>query len=104
MGAHLVQLLLPLHDQGGDRFPRALHDAVVRELTDRFGGLTAYTRAPAAGLWEEDGGRTVRDDVVVYEVMCETLERPWWGAYRAELERRFMQDEIVVRALGMERL
>jgi hypothetical protein len=101
---HLVQLLLPLYDNAGLRFPAALYDQVLRELTDRFGGLTAYARAPAAGLWEEEPGKTRRDDIVVYEVMVEALDRAWWARYRETLERRFSQDELVVRAQAIERL
>ena len=101
---HLVQLLLPLFDKVGARFPQSHYDAVVEELTRRFGGLTAYVRAPAAGLWQEDTGRTQRDDIVVYEVMAEHLDAPWWAAYRRELERRFAQDELVVRAQDIRRL
>ena len=73
-------------------------DTVAAELPERFGGLTAYARAPAAGLWQEASGRTQRDDIVVYEVMVETLEPPWWTQYRRRLEARFAQDELVVRA------
>ena len=101
---HLVQILLPLYDPDGQRFGREPFDAVVKRLTERFGGLTAYTRAPAAGLWKEEGGATQRDDIVVYEVMVEALEPDWWAAFRADLERRFRQDEVVVRAQEMRRL
>jgi hypothetical protein len=103
---HLVQLLLPLTDNDGRPFPAA-HFAAVREtLTGRFGGLTAYSRAPAEGLWEGDGGggRPARDDIVVYEVMVDALDRRWWAEFRAGLERQFAQDEIVVRAQRVERL
>ena len=101
---HLVQLLLPLRDNHGERFPQALFDEVAGELTRRFGGLTAYSRAPAAGLWEERPGDTRRDDVVVYEVMTESLDAPWWQDYRRGLEGRFAQDELVVRAQRIQRL
>ncbi len=101
---HLVQLLLPVYDPSGARFPQSYYDAVAHELTERFGGLTAYVRAPAAGLWQEETGRTRRDDIVVYEVMVEALEPAWWAAYRASLERRFAQEELVVRAQEMRRL
>ena len=101
---HLVQLLLPLYDNAGGSFP-ASHYAFVRdELTARFGGLTAYTRAPAEGLWSDDGGRPARDDIVVYEVMVESLDRAWWRDFRAALERRFAQEELVVRAQLVEKL
>ena len=101
---HLIQILLPVYDKAGARFPQGHYDQVADELTERFGGLTAYVRAPAAGLWQEDTGRTRRDDIVVYEVMAERLEPEWWAAYRRELERRFAQDELVVRAQEMRRL
>src|SRR5688500_20377732 len=90
---HLVQLLLPRYDE-----------AVARELTDRFGGMTAYARAPAKGEWKPAPDRTVHDDVGVYEVMVEELDRGWWASYRRELEKRLGEEELVVRAHLIERL
>lgn len=100
---HLVQLLLPLYDPEGERFPQARYAAVRAELTDRFGGVTAYVRAPAAGLWQEDG-EVHRDDIVIHEVMVEALDRAWWAEYRERLRREFEQEELVVRASGIELL
>ena len=101
---NLVQLLLPVYDEHGKRFPQAMYDQVAHELTEGFGGLTAYVRAPAKGLWEERPGETRRDDIVVYEVMVDSLDAAWWKRYRESLEQRFRQDELVVRAMEMERL
>ena len=101
---HLVQLLLPLYDNDGRAFPPAHYAAVRATLTNRFKGLTAYTRAPAQGLWSEADGPPRRDDIVVYEVMAETLDRAWWDELRRSLERRFAQEELVIRSLVMERL
>ena len=101
---YLVQLLLPVYDNAGRPFPPAFYVAVRDELAARFGGLTAYTRAPAEGLWSQDGGQPARDDIVVYEVMVEELDRPWWEALRVRLERQFAQQELVVRAQPVERL
>ena len=36
--------------------------------------------------------------------MVESLDPAWWSGYRRELERRFEQDELVVRAQPMQRL
>jgi len=44
------------------------------------------------------------DEIVIFEVMTETLDRDWWSEYRLELERRFRQREIVVRAQTIEQL
>jgi hypothetical protein len=100
---HVVQLLLPLYDNEKQRFARDLYDRVSADLTERFGGLTAYTRAPAAGLWR-DGGEAVRDDVVVYEVMAGSLDRDWWRAFRERVERDFRQDHVIIRAQKSELL
>jgi hypothetical protein len=100
---HLVQLLVPLYDNAGKRFPKSMHDRLAKELADRFGGVTAYARAPASGLWKK-GGRAERDDIVVYEVMVKRLEPAWWKRYRKTLEGRFDQDEMVVRSQATRRL
>jgi len=39
------------------------------------------------------------DDVVIVEVMAKQLEREWWRPYREDLERRFRQEEIMIRSL-----
>ena len=100
---HLVQILLPLADNEGRRFSGADYARVRGELAERFGGITAYSRAPAEGVWK-DGGETSRDDVVIFEVMAESLDRAWWRAYRTELETRFRQEAIIARALRIEML
>jgi hypothetical protein len=101
---YLVQLLLPLQDQQGRAYPRDLYDDLARRLTERFGGVTAYSRSPATGLWETPAGETVRDQVVVYEVMAEDLEPAWWAELRKRLEARLAQEELVVRAQEIRRL
>ncbi len=64
-------------------------------LRAQFGGLTAFTRAPAEGLWRSGSEKTSRDDIVVLEVMAEGIDRDWWRAYKRELKARFRQREIV---------
>jgi len=101
---HLVQVLLPLYDNDGHPLSRDLHRQVGTELAERFGGLTAHTRAPAEGLWRDGPAPAVRDDIVIYEVMAEKLDRRWWQAYRRRLEARFRQEQIVIRAQEIELL
>lgn len=100
---HLVQLLLPTRDKEGEAFPRGAFEQVSRELTERFGGVTAYSRAPAEGRWKQDT-ETEHDDIVVVEVMDENLDRSWWAAYREELQKRFRQDVVIVRAQDIDLL
>jgi hypothetical protein len=77
---------------------------VLKELTERFGGATAYDRAPAKGLWKPNPQETVHDTIVVYEVMVESLDTAWWARYRQDLEARLAQQELVVRAMEIRRL
>jgi hypothetical protein len=94
---YLIQILLPLYDNAGKPLSSELFARVRAELTERYGGLTAYSRSPAQGLWK-DRGETVHDDIVVFEVMADALDRGWWRHYRQSLEAAFRQDTIMVRA------
>lgn len=101
---HLVQILLPLSDNDGRPFVRAEYEEVRRALTERFGGVTAYVRAPAEGHWKEDERSTASDEIVIYEVMVQGLDRGWWADYRERLREQFRQEELVVRATAVEPL
>jgi hypothetical protein len=94
---HLIEIFLPLSDNNGRLFDAEKYAAIRQDLTARFGGLTAFTRSPAQGS-TTDGGKTVHDDIVVFEVMTEKLDAAWWRRYRRQLEHEFRQDVIVARA------
>lgn len=94
---YLIQLLLPLYNNSGVRFEPALFNEVRSELIERFGGITAYSRAPAHGLWH-DSAQLVRDDLIIYEVMTDQLDQGWWRNYREQLEGRFEQQSLIIRA------
>ncbi len=100
---HLVEILLPLTDDGGKAFALNTYENILKDLTDRFGGVTAFNRAPADGISKE-GGKVTRDNIVVFEVMTEHLDRAWWEAYRRKLEQSFRQDEILIRATAITKL
>jgi len=97
----LIQILLPLRDNEGTAFPQELFAEVLQELSDRFGGSTAFTRSPAEGVWQSEGAKHL-DDIIVVEVMATDLDRNWWMSYRESLETRFRQKEIVVRSQTTE--
>ena len=101
---YLVQLLIPLRDNRGSSFPASHYGALRDELATRFGGVTAYTRAPAEGTWDGHGQSRDTDDIVIYEVMVDRLDRDWWASFRRGLEAQFEQDELVIRAQAIERL
>jgi hypothetical protein len=93
----LVQVLLPLTDNLRHPFPRDYYDRVALELTERFGGVTAYTRARAEGRWKHEGD-TATEEMVVIEVMVAQLDEAWWTGYRKGPETMFRQQRIIVRA------
>ena len=100
---HLIEILLPLFDDQKQPIAGDLYDRLAGQLTDKFGGVTSFSRAPAEGRWR-DGGATAHDDIVVLEVMTETLERAWWSELRVRLMREFKQDDVVIRSSRIERL
>jgi hypothetical protein len=99
---HLIELLLPLYDNNGNPFGSDLFDQIRNELTDLFGGITAFRRSPAEGLWQETDGKVYRDEIVVYEVMVEEFDRLWWLSYREKLESIFKQEQLVIRAIKID--
>jgi hypothetical protein len=104
MAMYLVQILLPLYDNEGSPFAQQEYARVRDELTELFGGITTYVRSPAEGLWKESHQRTVRDDIVIYEVMAEHLDREWWRGYREELSKRYRQELLIVRVSEVQLL
>jgi hypothetical protein len=101
---HLIQILLPRYDAQGQRFDDQLFARTRAELVEQFGGVTAYLRSPAAGVWVAPGGAVERDEVVMVEVVAEDLDPAWWRKYLKELETRFGQDEMHARALPATKL
>ena len=101
---HLIQLLLPLHDNEGRAFPGTYFAQVREDLTERFGGVTAFIRAPAVGLWKEGPSDINRDEVVMFEVLAGELDRNWWALYREQLQSKFRQDEVLIWASSISKL
>lgn len=100
----LVQLLLPLHDNHKQAFPTAYFNKVREDLTNRFGGVTAFVRSPALGLWKEHSDTINHDEMVMFEVLTEQLDEDWWTDYRKQLQERFRQEELLVWASNITRL
>ena len=101
---HLIQLLLPLHDNTNKAFPKSHFNRVREDLTDRFGGVTAFVRSPAIGLWKEGNDEVNRDEVVMFEVMADQLDKDWWATYRNQLQEQFRQDEVLIWASTINKL
>lgn len=99
----LIQILLPQRDDAGAPFEANVYEQVRHRLTQKFGGMTFYRHAPAEGT-RQASSNTEHDEIVLAEIMVADLDEDWWSAYRSELEKRFHQSEIVVRAIPIRRL
>lgn len=100
----LIELLLPLNGRDGRPLDRSVFDRLKTELTDRFGGVTAFLQAPAEGVWESPISGTVEDRVAVFQVMVNDVDVEWWRSCRQDLERELDQEEILVRSLYVTKI
>jgi len=98
----LIELFLPMYDSQGNGLEKNLK-AISDELTERFGGVTAFVQSPAEGSWLKDN-EVKKDEIAVYEIMVETLDKKWWRTYATTLEMNLKQKEILIRATQIERL
>jgi hypothetical protein len=66
--SYLVQILLPTRTGNGQPVTQARFEELLQELTNKFGGVTSFVRAPGQGLWNS-GEDVERDNIAVIEVM-----------------------------------
>jgi len=100
---HLVEVFVPLNRGDGSPVKPNEIQKLVRRLADRFGGATAFSRAPADGLWKESSAMS-HDRIVIIEVMVDQLDRKWWTVLKEGLERDLQQEKLVVRCALCELL
>jgi inorganic pyrophosphatase len=93
----LVELFLPLYDNQGKHFGTHKFKKIRDLLTDKFGGITEYTRNPASGFWKKDDEQTVKDMLLIIEVMCAEVDMDFWNNLKVKLLKSFQQDQIVIR-------
>jgi hypothetical protein len=98
---YLIEIFLPLNTNDGTPQPVEIFRRVREQLADQFGLVTAFTRNPAKGISLQEGNERVEDDIIVYEVMVEAVDRFWWQSYKRDLEERFHQEEILIRATAV---
>lgn len=102
MTKKLFQIFLPLYDQAGDPIPLQNYKDLRKELTEKFGGLTRYSRAPATGVWKDPDDDLAIDKIIVYEVIGESRNRKYWQNLKIGLEKKFDQEEILIRCLDVD--
>lgn len=98
----LFQILLPLYDNEGKPFSDDMYKAIRLELTERFGGLTAYSRSPATGLWKDGDEELTVEKLIVYEVIADDFEKKFWKSFKEILKAQFRQEDMIIRCTDIE--
>ena len=93
----VVELFLPLEKPDGSAVPGEVFERIKRELTDRFGGVTAHLQSPAEGAWKPEAADIIHDRIAIFEVMIEDVDTEWWRDYRHRLEAELDQHRILAR-------
>ncbi len=92
-----IEVFIPLYDKEGNRFSDHLYQSVSKQLIKNFGGITAYIRSPAVGIWENSDGMQIKDDHVIYEIMVSEIDHSYWKQFKKKLELQFAQKELIIR-------
>jgi hypothetical protein len=71
---------------------------------ERFGGLTAYARSPAEGVWAPTATMETEDDIFVVEVMVDEFMPLWWRELQHGLEEKLHQQHVVIRAIAIQQI
>ena len=100
----LVEIFIPRNFSIGQRVEIDRLKVLQQELARKFGGVTAFIRSSASGLWTNEHGHVEQDDIAVFEVMVSELDHDWWKSFRQKLEVEFDQDEILIRGTQIERI
>jgi hypothetical protein len=94
---NLLQLFIPLTDNQGHQFDQSIFLDLRQQLTDRFGGVTIYSRGPVTGLWKEAENQIIADQMIIYEVLTEQIDLPYWKQFKLHLEDLLQQEQILIR-------
>ena len=93
-----IELYLPLYNNDKKAFPTSHYESVKQNLSDKFGGITMYSRTPVIGLWKESQESIVKDDLVIYEIISEKLDESFWQEYKFMLQSLFQQEAIIIKS------
>ena len=93
----VVELFLPLEKPDGTPIPAETFERIKSELTERFGGVTAFLQSPAEGAWKPRSRAVIHDRVAIFEVMVGDVDTAWWRAYRQALEVELEQEQVLAR-------
>ena len=91
------ELLIPLSDNKGQRFPSSTIEGVGETLLGRFGGCRCQPFSPHLGSWKHRG-HVYRDQLLLFTVDGPRSDESltWMIGFKQRLKRQFKQLEIYV--------
>jgi inorganic pyrophosphatase len=90
-----IELFIPVYTKNGKPFPKKHYTNLHQKLTEKFGGLTMYSRVPVTGFWKENSKTTLKEDIIVYEVLAAEIDDKFWTKLKAWVLKAFNQEEII---------
>lgn len=101
-----IEIYLPLFYNDGRPIESGKFDITRKELIKKFDGLTAMQANPDFALegWWVNQGLTYRDKIVVFRIDSPELNKRFWARYKTVLKRRFVQEEIYITSVELNRL
>lgn len=99
---NLVEIFVPCRYPDGRDIPGEFFTRLTAQLTEKFNGTTAFLRSPAEGAWVNEQGHCDHDEIVIFEVLVEDLDRDWWSEFRLGLELELDQKKLLIRATTIE--
>jgi hypothetical protein len=100
----LYELYLPLTYNDGRPVEKGKFNITRRELISRFGGLTSTPPGfPLQGWWHSAQG-VVKDEIVIWTVLTQNDEDPFFLNYKETLKQRFDQEEIFLLKIPADAL
>jgi hypothetical protein len=84
-------------DNDGHCFPPHIWENLKNTLVDKFGGVTAYTRSPAEGIWSPSPTERSRDQIFTVEVIVRDFDTEWWQILRRDMQNILRQDQLLFR-------
>ena len=98
----LIQIFIPLYDVEGNQFPGSIYESIKQLLTSKFDGLTIYQRSPAIGLWKENNHKTIKDDIIIYEIITEDVDKDFWLEFKKDKQEQLKQEELLIRSFEIQ--
>lgn len=98
---YVIQIFLPLKATPA---PPGAASRLRQQLTEKFGGVTAFTRSPARGAWRNPENTVEMDDIVVIETMADSIDHAFWRQLRADLMRELDERDILIRAHEVQKI